>query len=691
MKTMKHYLLNALLLALLSCLSHIAFCQQGVLYSQTFGNGCAGCTIIDSTGSAQAWLYSQNPIPDPYVGGIYFFSPTENNGFAAIMTAEDTNLVATDLILPAIDCSGQTQVSLQFYEWYTFVSGTVSLSTDSINWTPIYSGDMSTASTDGVLMQIDISSYAANQPKVYIDFHFNNSSDYLWAIDDIYVTDLPINNAVIDSLDITSYAPANSSVPIQAEIYNADSINTLNSITLTYTVNGNSPVTETFNFLGIPSLSTGTVLFQTNAQLGGVGAYNISVSSSMPNGNATANTTRNTYVKQVVTLSKVPNRNVLLEAFSFTNCEYCPGADIEIQQIRASADSSSIFPVILHVSDEGDPMSTSESSDLGVFSEGSPEAAIDREPYQGGDPIAIGVCCVGTTENDWQTNGEAERLVPSPASISASNTYNSLTGALTVTVSSTFYGPARGDFRLNCYIIEDSVVGPPGSSYDQNSDYYNGPSTGNPYYQVGNLYDTVNGLALIPGFVHNSVDRMLMNGSWGDANGIGYIPSPTTDGATYTQTYTTTLDPSWRTQFIRLTAFVCNYSGYENNSYPPGYNNADYFLGPNTVWNAVTMPLNSQASSEPTGIAQPSASTAKMTLYPNPTSGSLTVDLSGIPEEMKNLIVYDMTGRAVINMPINENSSNKLFTINTTPLGAGVYVVEVTGNTTYVQKIVKTE
>ena len=190
--------------------------------------------------------------------------------------------------------------------------------------------------------------------------------------------------------------------------------------------------------------------------------------------------------------------------------------------------------------------------------------------------------------------------------------------------------------------------------------------------------------------MHNNVDRMLMNGSWGDANGIGYIPSPTTDGGTYTQTYTTTLDPSWRTQFLRLTAFVCNYSGYVNNFYPPGYNYADYLLGPNIVWNAVTMRLNSQASSELTGIAQLSANSEKMTLYPNPTSGSVRVDLSGIPDEINNITVYDMTGRAMINMPVNENS-DKLFTINTASLNAGVYVVEVSGNTKYVQKLIKTE
>jgi hypothetical protein len=91
----------------------------------------------------------------------------------------------------------------------------------------------------------------------------------------------------------------------------------------------------------------------------------------------------------------------------------------------------------------------------------------------------------------------------------------------------------------------------------------------------------------------------------------------------------------------------------------------------------------------PNGIKPVESGTLQV--YPNPTSGSVTVDLSAINENMKAITIYDISGRAVINMPVNDASANKLYTVNTAPLGAGVYIVEVTGNSKYVQKIVKTE
>jgi Secretion system C-terminal sorting domain/SprB repeat len=77
-------------------------------------------------------------------------------------------------------------------------------------------------------------------------------------------------------------------------------------------------------------------------------------------------------------------------------------------------------------------------------------------------------------------------------------------------------------------------------------------------------------------------------------------------------------------------------------------------------------------------------------VYPNPTAGKVTVDLSAVNETMKKITVYDMTGRAVIEMPISD-SSTKRFTINMSSLGAGIYVIEATGESKYIQKITKTE
>jgi hypothetical protein len=79
-----------------------------------------------------------------------------------------------------------------------------------------------------------------------------------------------------------------------------------------------------------------------------------------------------------------------------------------------------------------------------------------------------------------------------------------------------------------------------------------------------------------------------------------------------------------------------------------------------------------------------------LNVYPNPTTGNVTVDLSAINDNMKRITVYDVSGRSVIDMPINE-SANKRYTLNTSSLGSGVYIIEATGDSKYIQKIVKTE
>lgn len=91
----------------------------------------------------------------------------------------------------------------------------------------------------------------------------------------------------------------------------------------------------------------------------------------------------------------------------------------------------------------------------------------------------------------------------------------------------------------------------------------------------------------------------------------------------------------------------------------------------------------------PNGIR--SIENGALNVYPNPTTGNVTVDLSAITEPVKKITVYDVSGRSVIDMPISSSSANNRYTLNTSSLGSGVYIIEAVGDTKYIQKIVKTE
>lgn len=80
-----------------------------------------------------------------------------------------------------------------------------------------------------------------------------------------------------------------------------------------------------------------------------------------------------------------------------------------------------------------------------------------------------------------------------------------------------------------------------------------------------------------------------------------------------------------------------------------------------------------------------------LALYPNPTPGNVTLDLSSADESRVQVRVYDMMGRVTMEIPYGTLPASKKLTLQTSGLATGVYSIEVTGNASYVQKLVKTD
>ena len=78
-------------------------------------------------------------------------------------------------------------------------------------------------------------------------------------------------------------------------------------------------------------------------------------------------------------------------------------------------------------------------------------------------------------------------------------------------------------------------------------------------------------------------------------------------------------------------------------------------------------------------------------LYPNPTQGNVILDLSALDETRIEVRIYDMMGRLSLEVPYTNIQASKTLSISTAGLSAGVYMVEVNGNTNHVQKLVKTD
>jgi hypothetical protein len=248
-----------------------------------------------------------------------------------------------------------------------------------------------------------------------------------------------------------------------------------------------------------------------------------------------------------------------------------------------------------------------------------------------------------------------------PAEISGTHTYNSSTRALNVDVTATFRAAVSGDFRLNCYVVEDSVVGPNNSQYNQ-VNYYNTVS-GHPYQGAGNP---------IIGFVHRHVLRATLGGPWGTA---GSIPATTTDGGVYTQNYTYTIPASYGTVTANPNKMYVVYAIQEYNASTNG----------RPVHNAMQQKIGSATT---VGSTLTNNQT-EVNVFPNPFAGQTNIQFTLGKQENVQGRILDLTGKqvGVFNQGTMDAGSYTI-TLDASGLSAGMYLMNINiGNQVITKKI----
>ncbi len=245
---------------------------QNVIWTENFGAGAipATWTNVDAAGQlTTVWEYST---AGPYFGSQPAFSaPTASNGFA-IFNSDAAGNVSHDVRLTtdAINCSALTTVIAKFSNQYAYYStGNVSIaelgvSTNGTTFTyfPILEGiaanDLSISET---VEEVDITSVAAGQTTVYLQFRWRGFYEYAWRIDDIKVQDgvtpLPPDNVGIAS-GFYAIAPSYQmpvdqvdTIRFLADVANVGS-NAQTNVTLTVNVvknsNSTSVHTQSYNY-----------------------------------------------------------------------------------------------------------------------------------------------------------------------------------------------------------------------------------------------------------------------------------------------------------------------------------------------------------------------------------------------------------------------------------------------------------
>jgi alpha-glucosidase (family GH31 glycosyl hydrolase) len=252
----------------LLCIVNVSLAQNKIFYSENFSSGKLpeGWYIPKVGNWDPQWIVTDQPYPGSYqyqqqAPPIASASRGYHLQFqAGYFTDEDIdswvkkNQFPDGYVISApIDCSNHSSVILKFmqtFRWWNYhVADTaglfVGVSTDSVHWHEWDVRHDVKSATDMLVPlkeEIDISKWAADQPKVFLRFYWKGLEAWYWMVDDIslseaYKKDIGITRLVSQNENGNKFA-SNDSLTVGIKNFGAESID--QKVTITGSIDGKS-------------------------------------------------------------------------------------------------------------------------------------------------------------------------------------------------------------------------------------------------------------------------------------------------------------------------------------------------------------------------------------------------------------------------------------------------------------------
>ncbi|MBC7696072.1 MAG: T9SS type A sorting domain-containing protein [Burkholderiales bacterium] len=503
-----------------------------------------------------------------------------------------------------------------------------------------------------------ISLAAFKNQSIRIAFKNNSSNKYQLWIDDISVANISNGfDAGAVSHDVYKYSSVSSNNIITATFKNYG-FSPISNLTVNYKMDNGPTISEikilspALNYLESRSLSFSfpynTVIPQHNT---------FKIWSSTINGQIDQVKINDTITGDLTISASVPQKKVLVEQFTSALCGWCPEGYTVLSSIVST--NTNVIAASIH---DNDNMSTPEGNILITdYAPDFPSASIDQYYFSANDGITI-------NRNNWGFYTAQRLAMKVPATVAVTNfSYNIITRQIDATVSSTFVGDVKGDYRLNLYIKENNVYGPSAdltdNQWNQHSSLFNVGAS--PYYQLGSYLNADTNL-LSPGdYKHQYVVNKMMHGSYGAPGIIPTIGS--TIGQTYsiTSTYTlpvlTTGEFRYNADNIYLIGVLSEY-------------NSD--LKKRAILNVAEVKLTSNTEVL-VGIKEITTTDLQLNVFPNPATDACTLTYSLNNNEFVKVSVYNTLGALVYIETKNVNAGNVIHSLNLNALSSGNYSVQV--------------
>ncbi len=492
---------------------------------------------------------------------------------------------------------------------------------------------------------INLNTYAGQTVRIAF---VNNSND----MDLLFLDNVSVLVPVANDLKITSIAPTGQAVwgavssnkSITGSVVN-NGLSTITTFTAKYSdgvINASSVITG----LNLSYGQTAPFTITTPYTISSASAKNLKVwvdaTGDVTHTNDTLATSINGY-------SFLPNHKVVFEEGTGTWCGWCVRGAVYMDSMN------NVHPTttVLIAAHNGDPMTDATyDAGIGTLISGYPTALTDRK-INIGDPSDMFVQ-YGAHINDFGLADLAMTPVYNPTTRLASIT-------VTTKVSSTFpNNTTANDYRLAVVFTENNVTGTT-TAYDQHN-YYQGGGSG-VMTGAGHHFSTEPNPVVAANMKYDFVARTIVGGFTGLANSL---PSALVAGTTYTSNaFNYTVPAAYNANNMKVHALLIDAKN-------------------NIIYNANTNNLISIT----TGIASTDAPVnMEFSLYPNPASTSVNIDLNMEASESVLINVYNAFGSLVhsetkTNMPIG---ANKL-ALNTESYANGIYNVTLSTKQGFVTK-----
>jgi hypothetical protein len=661
-----------------------------ILYSERFNSLALNSGTYSASGSTKTYLYSELPSDMLSVnsGSLTADTLTGNYPYRTVglkqkawlayksESSTDTFAVSTSwlkptgqasawLITPTITVAANTilrweamapdAANLDGYEIYVSANTSTTVVTSNfVNLVYSLSAEKSTWQTRA----ISLGAYQGQTIRIAFK---NNSTDkfQLW-LDDIVVEN--VSNAAYDvalnKFENYKYSTINSNNTISVLVTNNGYL-PISNLNLNYKMDNNSAVTESKIISpALNYLESRVLTFSSPFTTSSPAYYSYKIWPSSVNYQADLNHSNDTVSAGLTVSATSPIKKVLLEQYTSARNGWAPDAFEKMKSIAST--NTNVIVASIH---QNDTLAMTEGNSIfSDFGPSLPSASIDHHYFSGNDKMIF-------ERADWSTYTTQRLAMKVPVTVSVTALYNQLTKQIDATVSATFVGDVKGDYRFNLYVKENNVYGPLADSSDNKWNQYNNlvniPSS--PYYQYGNLIGN-NYVMSAQSFKHQYVVNQIMDGPFG---GAGVIPTNgLTSGKTYTMAYSYTIPNTVSTEF----------RNNEDNIYLIGLvSEYDASTKQRSILNADEVKLTSNSETL-VGVNQLHNKEVQFSVFPNPTTEICYLKYHLKQAEFVKVSIYNALGELVYIETKNVNAGDIIYTLNLVELPSGNYSIQVSFN-----------